>query len=260
MAKLVASGTIKGGELVRLRTSSLRDVPAGFTVPAKLLSLDNPKVLKGAGSGYLTAILHLAPSTESGYNTCASSSDGCSEACLYFSGRGAFQRTQEARINKTRYFYQARAQFMAQLAKEVAQLQAMAGRNGEALAVRLNGTSDIRFECVKVGDAPNIMTLFPNVIFYDYTKHFNRRNLPANYHLTFSRSERNEAQAVQWLRNGGSVAVVFAGALPAQWNSFSVIDGDVNDLRFIDPANVVVGLKAKGKAKKDASGFVVANY
>jgi len=108
---------------------------------------------------------------------------------------------------------------------------------------------------------PNIMEAFSTVQFYDYTKHRNRRDLPSNYHLTFSRSEANNDAALEWLAAGGNVAVVFdtkkGQALPETWNGYRVIDGDLTDLRFLDDKNVVVGLRAKGPARKDTSGFVV---
>lgn len=231
-----------------------RNLP--FTVPGKLLSLDNPKILKGSGQGYLTAILHLSPARESGFEVCAGRSLGCTKACLYKSGRGRFENVQNARINKTRYFFGNRSAFMLQLVKELEQLSRMAERNGERLAVRLNGTSDIRWESVPVDGCRNIYERFPEMIGYDYTKLPNRRNLPDNYSLTFSRSESNERDALRELDRGRNVAAVFA-ELPDTWKGFPVIDGDVNDLRFLDPSPVVVGLKAKGPAKVDRSGFVI---
>jgi hypothetical protein len=101
----------------------------------------------------------------------------------------------------------------------------------------------------------NIMLAFPNVIFYDYTKLANRRNLPPNYSLTFSLSEDNDKSAEQALANGLNVAAVFR-KIPPTFLGRTVVDGDVSDLRFLDPSGVIVGLKAKGKAKKDTSGFV----
>ena len=115
----------------------------------------------------------------------------------------------------------------------------------------------------------SFMQNFPNVQFYDYTKHFNRMikylrgELPANYHLTFSRYEANDFQTTQVLKAGGNVAVVFRNKLPATYKGFKVIDGDLHDLRFLDKKNVVVGLKEKltlnnkGKLDRDNSGFVV---
>jgi hypothetical protein len=101
------------------------------------------------------------------------------------------------------------------------------------------------------------MDMFQSVQFYDYTKLPNRRNVPSNYHLTFSRSESNELDALRILANGVmNVAVVF-DTLPTKWAGVKVIDGTETDLRFLDEQGVVVGLVAKGKAKKDNSGFTI---
>jgi hypothetical protein len=124
--------------------------------------------------------------------------------------------------------------------------------------MRLNGTSDIRWEIYKVYNGNNIFQEFPNVIFYDYTKIPNRRidGIP-NYSLTFSRAESNQKYTELAIQNGFNAAVVFRDTLPTTWNGIPVIDGDIDDLRFLDPKNVIVGLKAKGKAKKDTTGFVI---
>jgi len=128
--------------------------------------------------------------------------------------------------------------------------------------VRLNGSSDIAWEGIKV-DGKNLFELFPDVAFVDYTKNPRRfdRALPTNYHLTFSRAENNETQALELLARGVNVAIVFAGEKPAEWNGFTVIDGDLHDLRQLDPRGAVgtiIGLSPKGrKAKKDTSGFVI---
>ena len=60
----------------------------------------------------------------------------------------------------------------------------------------------------------------------------------------------------QALSNGMNVAAVF-NELPSEWMGLPVIDGDLNDLRFKDPRPCIVGLLAKGSAKKDDSGFVI---
>jgi hypothetical protein len=202
--------------------------------------------------GYLTFILHLAPSWLSGYNTCPMASKGCTAACLNTAGRGRFTATQEARIRKTKLFFEDRENFMAQLVKDIQAAVRKADREGMTPVFRLNGTSDIRWETVAVDGFANIMEMFPNLTFYDYTKIPNRRNIPSNYHLTFSRSESNEHLIPQ----GMNVAVVF-DSLPDVWFGRTVIDGTETDLRFLDPQNVVVGLLAKGKAKKDNSGFTI---
>lgn len=227
-----------------------------------LLTVGNPKILKGTAFGYLTAILHLAPGRLSGFNVCPGASLACLDACLNTAGRGGIIKKgettntiQKARLRKTLAFFNETETFMAQLAKEIGNIVKLANKHGLTPAIRLNGTSDIRWENEKVGGFANLMEMFPNVIFYDYTKLANRRNLPPNYRLTFSLSESNDVSAEQALTAGMNVAVVFRN-LPPTFMGRPVIDGDVSDLRFLDPMGVIVGLKAKGKAKKDTSGFV----
>jgi hypothetical protein len=218
----------------------------------KLLTLGNTKTVKGEAMGYQTYIMHLAPSTLSGYQTCPMASEGCASACLNTAGRGRFTAIQEARIRKTRWFFENRETFMAQLVKDIQAAIRKSAREGFTPVFRLNGTSDIRWETVSVYGFRNIMEMMPAVQFYDYTKIPNRRNVPANYHLTFSRSESNEHMIPQNM----NVAVVF-DSLPDVWMGRKVIDGTETDLRFLDEQNVVVGLLAKGKAKKDTSGFTI---
>jgi hypothetical protein len=231
----------------------------------KILGISSDsKTVKGEKYGVLTGICYLAPSDESGcINTCPHASEGCRKACLFTAGRGAFNNVKEARINKTVAFVRDRDSWMRQLMVEILALAKKAGRKGLSAAVRLNGTSDISWESVKV-DGKNIMEHFPNVNFYDYTKNpqrmrrFLNGELPANYHLTFSRSEVNQSDVEDIVARGGNVAVVFHKTLPATYLGRPVINGDESDIRFNDPRNSVVGLVDKGKARKDCSGFVVA--
>jgi hypothetical protein len=227
----------------------------------RLLTTSNTKTLKGEGAGFLTLILHLAPAKLSGYNVCPMATKGCAAACLNTAGRGKFSSIQAARIRKTRRFFLDRAGFMADLAHDIAAGARQAKRKGLTLAVRLNGTSDIRWELMPVGTFRNIFEMFPGVTFYDYTKIPNRRNLPANYSLTFSRAEQGPDAIRQIVEGGQNVAAVFrvprGEELPLLWEGLPVIDGDTNDLRFTDPRGVVVGLRAKGDAARDRSGFVL---
>ena len=168
---------------------------------------------------------------------------------------------QTARLKKTNRFWNDRKQFINDLVNEIAALEKRAAAKGLKAAVRLNGTSDLPYERYKVpGTDKNIMQLFPDVQFYDYTKLENRivgQTLPANYHLTFSRAEDNDHKLDDVLKHT-SAAVVFSGELPATWRGYPVIDGDEHDARFTDAGpGVIIGLKAKGKARHDASGFVV---
>jgi hypothetical protein len=226
----------------------------------KLLSVGNTKTMKGEARGYLTFILHLAPASLSGFNVCPGSSAGCRAACLNTSGRGKMNMVQAARVRKTQWFFNDRDSFMAQLLKDIRQGYLSAVRQGFVPVYRLNGTSDIRWEHIScmVGDTEvdNVMLAFPTLQFYDYTKLSNRKNLPANYHLTFSQSENNQAKVAEAFANGMNVATVFKN-VPDTYNGRPVICGDNDDLRFLDATGVYVGLTAKGKAKKDISGFVV---
>jgi hypothetical protein len=209
--------------------------------------------------------LNLAPASISGFNTCASASQGCREACLHESGNPVFmpQKTL-GRVNRTLLYFKDRAKFLSMITREIRNHEILCKKYDLKPVIRLNTTSDIMWENHK------IFELFSNVQFYDYTKHFNRMikylksDMPKNYHLTFSRNEANDFQSTQILKAGGNVAVVFRKELPETYKGFKVINGDEHDLRFLDEANVVVGLKEKltidkktGKLGRDNSGFVV---
>lgn len=227
-----------------------------------LLSTSNTKIRKGEKSGFKTAGIHLAPHKLSGYNTCVAASNGCAAACLNTAGMGAYSTVQAARIKKTKMFFEDRGNFLNALIKEIQSAIKKANKNNMTPAFRLNLTSDIAWEKITINNQ-TIMEMFPDVSFYDYTKiprrmlNFINGKFPKNYHLTFSRSENNQTHADIVMACGGNVAVVFRGKLPDTYKGKKVIDGDENDLRFLDPKGVIVGLVEKGKAKKDASGFVV---
>ena len=229
----------------------------------KLLTIGNPKIAKGQARGYLSAVLHLAPADLSGRNVCQYSSAACRAVCLNTAGRGGTFRKgettnaiQEARKARTRFFFEARLTFLAQLAEEIAAHVRRAARVRLIPTIRLNGTSDLPWERIRTADGRTIFETFPTVQFYDYTK-VPGRACPANYHLTFSLSESNDVSASQALRAGLNVAVVFrTKAFPATYMGRPVVNGDETDLRFLDASGVIVGLSAKGRAKHDASGFV----
>ena len=216
------------------------------------------KMAKSAKSGkYLPYILHLAPYTLSGHQTCPKATAGCSVACLNTAGMGVFSNVQKARIEKTKQFFNNRAQFLDKLVREISAAERKAIRENKQLTVRLNGTSDLQWEVYKAFDGKTIFEVFPDVIFYDYTKIAKRSPNPfPNYSLTFSAADGNDDDVMVALEKGMNVAVVFRDELPSTWNGRTVIDGDTDDLRFLDPSGVVVGLRAKGKAKKDTTGFV----
>jgi len=229
-----------------------------FTKSKKLLNIDNnAKTVKGQKKGYKTAILYLAPSTQSGFNVCPQASNGCKKACLYTAGHGAFSNVQQGRINKTRWFIQERDTFMAQLRKEITNHIKNCSNKGFIPCIRLNGTSDISWETT------GIFEEFPNVQFYDYTKIYKRAlkyvnsQYPSNYHLTYSLNEDNYKEAFDILFKGGNISAVFRKDLPETYKGYKVINADETDLRFTDDNNVICGLVAKGQAKKDYSGFVL---
>lgn len=204
----------------------------------KLLSTGNPKIMKGTEQGYLTSILHLAPAKLSGYEVCPSRSVGCTNACLNISGMGGIFKigemtnpVQEARIRKTRWFFEDRDTFMTQLVKEIKSAIALAQKHNLIPAFRLNGTSDIRWENIGAYGFRNVMEMFPTTQFYDYTKLPNRRNLPANYHLTFSRSESNEHYVPLAFENGMNVAVVFRKDGPKVKRVYTLAEQMANKLK-----------------------------
>ena len=219
----------------------------------------NAKTAKNQGLGFQSVILHLSPSNLSGFNICPAASTGCRAACLNTAGRGRFDSIQLARLRKTLFFVKLRDQFLRQLDSEIFRLRQRAAKIGQSAVVRLNGTSDLQWELFKI-DGLTLFQRHVNVQFYDYTKliHRLKRPLPFNYHLTFSRSETNAAAAETALELGFNVATVF-DVVPETYAGRPVISGDKTDLRFLDAPGVIVGLTAKGKAKRDFSGFVIRN-
>ena len=182
---------------------------------SKLLNIDkNAKTVKGQKEGYRTAILYLAPSTQSGFQVCPMASEGCKKACLYTAGHGAFSNVQQGRINKTRWFMQDRQSFLTQLKKEISNHIKNCDKKGYIPCVRLNGTSDISWENY------DIIQAFPNVQFYDYTKIYKRAlkyvngQYPSNYHITYSLNEDNKKEAFEILKLRGNISAVFRKYLP----------------------------------------------
>jgi hypothetical protein len=238
-------------------------------LPEKLLGIDtNAKTIKGEKYGIKTAILYLMPAMQSGVQLCAMAAIAqCEKPCLFKAGRGAMSNVMLSRLRKTLYFNQYRDLFMHQLHNELIRERAKARRKGYKLIVRLNGTSDIRFENIAVSGYPNIMQAVPDIQFYDYTKLANRKNVPANYDLTFSYSgvPAYAPYVAKAVAKGERIAVVFRNraiveAMLANGETFlglPVIDGDNSDIRHIEPKGVIVALYAKGPARRDQSGFVV---
>lgn len=230
--------------------------------PKELLAIDgNAKTVKGQKEGFKTAILYLTPASGSGENVCAMAALAqCDEPCLNTAGRGAMSNVQIARLRKTLFYVQYREQFLALLRKEIRRCVNSIVKSGYTPLIRLNGTSDIRWENYGIPQE------FPEVQFYDYTKLINRRNVPANYDLTFSYSGVALYQPIvkKAVDAGMRIAVVFRTRkvveemlnVGQRFMGMEVVDGDDNDIRHTDPIGSVVALYAKGKAKYDTSGFV----
>ena len=227
----------------------------------KNLLSDGKTNAKTSKNAIKTYILYLAPSNLSGTNVCPYASPGCILGCLNTSGMGVFSNVQLARINKTLIFKENRPKFYIQLANELLKIHDKAIKQNIDIAIRLNGTSDIDHlnELIRHTGIDFLDAFYSNLKFYDYTKNPNiaKKYINTNYKITFSRSEINDLQVNEVLSNGGNVAVVFKNELPANYMGYKVINGDESDLRYYDPKNVIIGLKAKGKAKKDQSGFVI---
>jgi len=238
---------------------------SGNSIPAKpqrILSTSNYKIEKGLAVGYNTAIVHFSPHKKSGFNVCPRATAGCRIPCLDTSGLGQTSTTQAARIKKTKRYFQDRENFLAQLQKEIEAFVRSSSRKGLKAAFRLNGTSDLPAFAINAAKAN------PGVRFYDYTKIIDtlrRDDIPANYDLTFSRSESNWQECLEALSRGYRVAAVIDPkitdkelrkilALP---NKVKILNGDSDDLTFRKPKASLLRLTPKGKAKWNFSGFVI---
>lgn len=226
----------------------------------------NTKLEKSKDYGYRSFGIHFAPHKESGVNVCSSSSQGCRESCLHGSGFGAYKKVRDARVVKTKVFLNDINGSMRLIAKEIQSKINGCKRLGLKPTFRLNLTSDLPWENFKI-DGKNLMEMFPDVQFIDYCKNMKRMlrflegKMPKNYHLTFSRSEKNENDCNIVLACGGRVAMVFLDHIPKTYKNRKVINGDLNDLRHLDKGGSIVGLVAKGKkAKRDERGFVIKDH
>lgn len=241
-------------------------------------STDSPKAIKSRKYGYLNAINYMAPADTAGVgNLCPHASAGCKALCLgWFSGQagiakdGQLNNARRSRIAKAKLFMSDRNQFVHEMVWGIERAQRKAAKDGLKLCIRLNGATDIGWEGIKLAEY-SVFHHFPHVQFVDYTKNLKRMlafcegKMPSNYHLTFSRSETNEDECYKVLQAGGNVAVVMSEEFKAdrlQWAIYKgrpIIDGDLSDLRHLDPNfGVWVALSPKGrKAAADTSGFVV---
>ena len=244
--------------------ASLQVTKGGFTMASNVLSnaSSSHKTRKSlAAGGYVGAILYLTPERESGLaNLCPFASKGCKAGCLYTAGHGVMALVQAGRLRKTKLWVNNKPLFFQTLFEELCALQKQADQKGLKAFVRLNGTSDINWTNYRPYQGKTVFQAFPDIQFYDYTKDIRKAlsNRVDNYHITFSQSESNRADVLKALQAGINVAVVFRKALPKEYLGRPVLDGDKTDLRFEEGRQgVIVGLTAKGKAKKDKTGFVV---
>lgn len=224
-----------------------------YYIPNSLLTTRNVKTIKSLKKGITTYILYMSPFNQNskGKNICPMATKGCAEACLFSSGKGGIDTVRNGRTNKTEFFLRNRELFLNKIYSEIAQIELKHKIEGGDFTIRLNGTSDISWEKFKIKDGKTIFDLFPNVQFYDYTKNYLRfkSSLPKNYYLTFSRSEENDAIAMDLLKKNINVAIVF-DKVPSEFRGYKVIDGDENDLRYLDEKGVIVGLRYKKVVKK----------
>ena len=235
--------------------------------PVKNLLSKGSTNSKTAKNSIKTFILYLAPHNlnNKGLTLCKDASKGCIASCLYSAGRGKFSNVQNSRINKANYFVTDKKVFLTQLLKEIKKEIKKASDKNEKIAFRLNGTSDIDFLYLlnKNLDFDIELLNYDKVYFYDYTKSIARAKRYKdfrNYTLTFSKSETNDKEVKEALNLGINVAAVFKDNLPQKYKGTKVIDGDFSDLEMIKHKNIILGLKAKGDAKKDTTGFVITNY
>ena len=254
----------------------------------RIFSTDSAKAAKANGFGFLNAIHYMAPADTGGAgNLCPNASEPCKAICLgKYSGQAAIvadleqgtNPTRESRIGKARLFMSARQHYLNLMAREILAIERKAAREDLAPIIRLNGSTDIPFERVRFtidtrtaaalakagrwqpGLPVTLLELFADLQFVDYTKSPQRlARKPANLDLTLSYSVTNDTACLDALATGHNVAMIFAGGLPETFAGFPVIDGDIHDLRHLDPkGGFIVGLSPKGgKAKRDTSGFVV---
>ena len=223
----------------------------------------NAKIAKSenSGLGYSTMILHLAPAKLSGREVCPGRSAGCTAACLNTAGMGKFTTTQQARIKRTKMWFDSPNEFKTQIKKELNSFVKRCDKKQKLPAIRMNGTSDIVWE----KKWPKLFTDYPDIQFYDYTKLAFRcmaryqRKMPPNYHLTFSRSESNQNDVRRVIRSGVTnvVAVFNSKNFPKTYLGKRTYSADETDLRFLDPVGQVGCLYVKGDGKKDKTGFVL---
>lgn len=257
----------------------------------RLFSIDNVKAAKASGFGYINAIHYMAPHSLGGFgNLCPNATEPCIHNCLgWQSGHAAMVKdldigtnsVRESRKLKAKLFMTDRVNYLNAMVCAIARIVAKAKRDGLKPCIRPNGSSDIPFERLRFNcnakaitalcragldrhitylSQVTLLELFPTIQFIDYTKNPNRLGkAPRNLDLTFSYGVTNSSDCVKALLAGHNVAMIFDNGLPESFAGFPVINGDLHDLRHLDPkGGHIVGLSPKGKrAKSDATGFVV---
>ena len=229
------------------------------------------KMQLSSKNGTITYCLYLAPWNISGHQVCPAGAY-CHAHCLNASGRNrcdiatrGFEHSHinVSRIKKTRLFYDNRELFMAILIYEIEATRRYAIAHDMDFSIRLNGTSDLSPELfIDPLTGKNILQLFPDVPQYDYSKVFSRVNLMErypNYTLVFSYDGHNIDKCLEWLNRGGNVAVVFAdnSRLPKEFMGYPVCDGNLWDMRYLDPKQHVVGLHYHRTANDYVNGKYV---
>lgn len=222
----------------------------------ELLTPFNQKGVKSEAQGYLQAMMYLAPHTLGGGKTiCPHSTEACRDACLFTAGRGKTPRVENARLRRTRLYLHEREEFLSALVEELNRLQKLADKEGLKLAIRLNGTSDIRWELEGLY-GHTLFEMFPRATFFDYSRiGAEHRRVPENWKLTFSLADQDVAWCAKQLRLGRNVAAIVPDAdridAPTWFllgqNTVDVVDGEIHDLRFLDPVPALILLRPKGR-------------
>lgn len=215
-----------------------------------------------------TFIMYLSPYKQNSkaVNICPKANN-CIHSCLNSAGRGAFNSIQAARQAKTELYINDRETFIIKLYNELKSAYGKAIKQNKNIAIRLNGTSDLDFiAIIKNRLNVDVLDLFgttidsekPGLIFYDYTKILGKveKYKGSKYTLTFS-YDSNPEESKKALKLGVNVAAVFRKNLPNKYLNIPVIDGDKTDIEMLEYKGKILGLSAKGKAKKDFSGFVI---
>lgn len=248
-----------------------KDTPHEIKLPSSLLSTRQAKMDKSTAYGHLSAVLHLTPAYRfpDGSNSCPWRGQ-CAGSCLVNAGRMRFDESVAARLMRTVLFWQERNLFLRLLLAEIAVHEARARARNLVPTIRLNGTSDLDWAAWH----PEIFDTYPNVQFIDYTKEPERlfRPQPSNYHLTYSYNEKTPKRLVSriYSETRFNVATVFK-CVPDEWTlegeDYSIVHGDMHDLRHLDPREerglpAIVGLRFKppiirGKAREPRGTFVI---